>query len=120
MLSSMASTPQITVHHRIPDAGVLLGLVRAENVSIGPANAELANALSATIRRSADELDPITDKRRRAARDMLRNGQYKPTGRGKPANEYLLRLARQHTRDEGNSPESTGPLMPTIWSVCAT
>ena len=24
---------------------------------------------------------------------MLRNGSYKPTGRGKPANEYLLRAA---------------------------
>ncbi len=30
---------------------------------------------------------------RRAVRDMLRQGGYKPTGRGKPASEYLVRAA---------------------------
>ncbi len=30
---------------------------------------------------------------RAAVRDMLRHGGYKPTGRGKPASEYLLRAA---------------------------
>lgn len=32
---------------------------------------------------------------RSAIRDMLRHGGYKPTGRGKPASEYLLRTANQ-------------------------
>ncbi|NND71677.1 MAG: hypothetical protein HKN43_08860 [Rhodothermales bacterium] len=30
--------------------------------------------------------------RRKAVRDTLRNGVYKPAGRGKPASEYLLRM----------------------------
>lgn len=30
---------------------------------------------------------------RKAARDLLRKGGYRPTGRGKPASEYLLRAA---------------------------
>ena len=30
---------------------------------------------------------------RKAARDLLRHGGYKPTGRGKPASEYLVRAA---------------------------
>ena len=30
---------------------------------------------------------------RRAVRDLLRHGGYKPTGRGKPASEYLVRAA---------------------------
>src|SRR6266550_2411654 len=30
---------------------------------------------------------------RGAVRDMLRHGGYKPTGRGKPASEYLVRAA---------------------------
>jgi DNA/RNA-binding domain of Phe-tRNA-synthetase-like protein len=34
---------------------------------------------------------------RGAVRDMLRHGGYKPTGRGKPASEYLLRAASDGT-----------------------
>jgi len=32
---------------------------------------------------------------RAAVRDMLRHGGYKPTGRGKPASEYLVRVASE-------------------------
>jgi DNA/RNA-binding domain of Phe-tRNA-synthetase-like protein len=32
---------------------------------------------------------------RTAVRDMLRHGGYKPTGRGKPASEYLVRAAQE-------------------------
>lgn len=35
------------------------------------------------------------DELRSAIRDMLRHGGYKPTGRGKPASEYLLRVAQE-------------------------
>ena len=34
---------------------------------------------------------------RGAVRDMLRHGGYKPTGRGKPASEYLVRAASEGT-----------------------
>lgn len=34
---------------------------------------------------------------RAAARDLLRHGGYKPTGRGKPASEYLVRAAAEGT-----------------------
>jgi DNA/RNA-binding domain of Phe-tRNA-synthetase-like protein len=34
---------------------------------------------------------------RAAVRDMLRHGGYKPTGRGKPASEYLVRAATEGT-----------------------
>ncbi len=33
------------------------------------------------------------EETRAAVRDMLRHGGYKPTGRGKPASEYLVRVA---------------------------
>ena len=36
-----------------------------------------------------------SDALRTAVRDMLRHGGYKPTGRGKPASEYLLRTAQE-------------------------
>ena len=34
-----------------------------------------------------------SEELRAAVRDMLRHGGYKPTGRGKPASEYLVRAA---------------------------
>jgi DNA/RNA-binding domain of Phe-tRNA-synthetase-like protein len=38
-----------------------------------------------------------TEETRAAVRDLLRWGGYKPTGRGKPASEYLVRAATEHT-----------------------
>lgn len=37
-----------------------------------------------------------SDEVRRAIRDLLRHGGYKPTGRGKPASEYLLGAAAEN------------------------
>ena len=38
---------------------------------------------------------PRSEELRGAVRDMLRHGGYKPTGRGKPASEYLVRTAEE-------------------------
>ena len=45
------------------------------------------------------------DAVRGAVRDLLRHGGYKPTGRGKPASEYLLRAAGDGT---------LGPINPAV------
>lgn len=37
-----------------------------------------------------------TEELRTAVRDMLRHGGYKPTGRGKPASEYLVRAGEEN------------------------
>ena len=46
---------------------------------------------------ATDAAAPVSssDALRTAVRDMLRHGGYKPTGRGKPASEYLLRTAQE-------------------------
>jgi len=43
----------------------------------------------------ADAAAPVarSEEMRAAIRDMMRHGGYKPTGRGKPASEYLVRAA---------------------------
>lgn len=38
------------------------------------------------------------EERRKAVRDVLRNGKYKPAGRGKPANEYLSGIWKKSGR----------------------
>ncbi|HET9957452.1 MAG TPA: phenylalanine--tRNA ligase beta subunit-related protein [Polyangiaceae bacterium] len=54
---------------------------------------------------AATPLAPVTDRLRSSVRDLLRHGGYKPTGRGKPASEYLVRAA-----DEG----SLKPINPAV------
>ena len=70
---------------------VAAGIVIGRQCSIGPAPAGLSAALDAAIAaaRSRQETASITGP----VRDMLRRGKYKPTGRGKPASEYLLQAA---------------------------
>ena len=49
--------------------------------------------LAALLDLQADVPLQRTEELRGAARDLLRHGGYKPTGRGKPASEYLVRAA---------------------------
>lgn len=46
-----------------------------------------------------DAVAPVarSEEIRGAVRSMLRHGGYKPTGRGKPASEYLVRAAEENT-----------------------
>lgn len=79
--------------------GVEVALVLVEDVTVGPADPALNRALDEALARL-----PESDEARRAeVRDILRFGKYKPTGRGKPASEYLARAAR-----EGQFPRING------------
>lgn len=75
--------------------GAAIGLAYAHGVQLEPASAELSAALDAELERArtAPPVDP--DPRTTTVRDLLRFGTYKPTGRGKPASEYLLNAARE-------------------------
>lgn len=53
--------------------------------------------LLALLAPDADAPMRHSDEIRQQVRDLLRHGGYKPTGRGKPASEYLLRAAGEHT-----------------------
>ncbi len=74
--------------------GVVLGWVLGEGVRVGPCGrtweAEFERALE---RWRGRQEDPETTQLKAEVRRMLRHGSYKPTGRGKPASEYLLQAA---------------------------
>jgi DNA/RNA-binding domain of Phe-tRNA-synthetase-like protein len=53
--------------------------------------------LQALLRPTAEAPLRADDAVRAAVRDLLRHGGYKPTGRGKPASEYLVRAATEGT-----------------------
>ena len=97
---------RITVHNRLARSDVTLGVVVASGVESGPAPTALAAELEAAMAaRRATPLSAAQEAVRTASRDILRNGAYKPTGRGKPASEYLMRAA-----SEGNFPRINGPV----------
>ncbi len=54
---------------------------------------ETPASLSALFAVDADAPLSRSEEVRAAVRDLLRHGGYKPTGRGKPASEYLVRAA---------------------------
>ena len=70
-----------------------LGLVQAGGVRCEPSSPALLAELSAL--ESAIKADPtrFPEATRAAIRNVLRKGGYKPTGRGKPASEFLLGAA---------------------------
>jgi len=76
--------------HPLLDAGVFLADYDAP---LG----ELATPASVTALFQLDAAAPLerSEEVRAAVRKLLRHGGYKPTGRGKPASEYLVRAAEE-------------------------
>jgi DNA/RNA-binding domain of Phe-tRNA-synthetase-like protein len=96
----------LTIHHRISRSDLALGLVQIEDAEVGPADPRLGAELEGCIaRRKSGALSVEEEALRKGSRDILRNGRYRPTGRGKPASEYLMRAA-----EEGNFPRINGPV----------
>ncbi|MCK6545246.1 hypothetical protein L6R52_05210 [Myxococcota bacterium] len=82
------------IHVSLAAPKLAVGLVVARGCATTPAPDALARAIddeltAAKARSAAGGVEVITGP----VRDMLRHGKYKPTGRGKPASEYLDRSA---------------------------
>jgi DNA/RNA-binding domain of Phe-tRNA-synthetase-like protein len=85
---------KISVQH--PANLVKIGFIYATQVRPTEPLELLETHLAETLaKRSHAELEPTEDALRMAARDMLRFQSYKPTGRAKPASEYLIRTAQE-------------------------
>lgn len=90
----MDGRPALRIDMEAP--GVAVGWVHAEGVENGPSPEELLAEVRRTVGVAVASKDsPESALRKAAARDMLRFGAYKPTGRGKPASEYLLNAAAE-------------------------
>jgi DNA/RNA-binding domain of Phe-tRNA-synthetase-like protein len=85
----------IYVHNNLPRDDTALGIVRAESLTVARMPPGFEARLDALLATRTAPLNETREAVRKAARDVLRNGRYKPTGRGKPASEYLLRSAQQ-------------------------
>ncbi len=85
--------PPLDVDIALPD--LILGVISARGVCSGPSPAPLRAEIDAAVAsvRAAPEAPPPAVKK--AVRDLLRTRGYRPSGRGKPASEYLVGAARR-------------------------
>jgi DNA/RNA-binding domain of Phe-tRNA-synthetase-like protein len=72
-----------------------VGLVDAKGVNIADPSTELREYCVGEVERIAQAGTTGGDDRRDAVRRLLRHGGFKPAGRNKPAQEYLLRTAHE-------------------------
>jgi len=87
---------QLTIAEDVRDLAV--GVVIVSGARIEESEAELREHCDATVRRVLAAGADGGDARRAAVRQFLRYGGFKPSGRNKPAQEYLLRVATQEGR----------------------
>ena len=90
-----AKKRMIFIHHDIPREDAALGIVRAEALMVDQTPPGFEDELRALLEARAVAPAEKDEATRRAVRGLLRNGRYKPKGRGKPASEYLLRTVQQ-------------------------
>jgi len=87
-------SPLISILHNGPET-LRIGFLAADGVEPERRPSELDGGLDEMLSSRAAGLSGSEDAWRQQVRDILRNGKYKPTGRGKPASEYLLRAASE-------------------------
>lgn len=85
----------LEIHHQVPRNDLGIGIVWATGIQADAVPPSFDQALEELLAMRKQSLNQREEVVRKAARDVLRNGRYKPTGRGKPASEYLLRTALQ-------------------------
>ena len=73
--------------------GVALGIVEARGVVVEASPDSLVQKINSKIK----EIDDISQDLKKSVRDMLRLYGFKPSGRNKPASEYLYQAAQKGT-----------------------
>jgi DNA/RNA-binding domain of Phe-tRNA-synthetase-like protein len=83
----------VTIDGAVKD--LQIGVVFGQGLTIGPGNSDLRRAIEQRVSQVVERGPSGGDPRREAVRGMLRAGGFKPAGRNKPAQEYLLRTVRE-------------------------
>jgi DNA/RNA-binding domain of Phe-tRNA-synthetase-like protein len=101
----MTSRPALSIDRSLDPCPVRTALVWGSGMPGCPSSGGPPAFLQQLLDRvkAGEELVPA--ERKAAVRDMLRRGAYKPSGRGKPASEYLMAAARA-----GDFPLVNGPV----------
>jgi DNA/RNA-binding domain of Phe-tRNA-synthetase-like protein len=82
------------VQNSLQERGLVVGVVIAYDVAVRPSSQELESELGELVaHRKTQEFPPASTKE--AVRNLLKIGGFKPSGRNKPASEYLANAARE-------------------------
>ena len=84
-------------------ATLQLGIVLAAGVQCAASAEQLLEQMLAAEALVRVDASAFPEPVRKAVRDVLRVGGYKPTGRGKPASEYLVGAARERVLPRVNN-----------------
>ncbi|GMQ82513.1 MAG: hypothetical protein BMS9Abin05_1967 [Rhodothermia bacterium] len=93
----------ISIHHDGPTL-LRLGFIKAEALKMDAIPEGFETRLESLLQSRREGLSETEDSWRQSVRDILRNGTYKPTGRGKPASEYLIRASAEEKFPRINAP----------------
>ena len=85
------------MHFKLEHPTLRLALVTADGVECAASSEDLLELMRRAEQSVRADASAFPEAVRAEMRNVLRVGGYKPTGRGKPASEFLLRIAR----DEG-------------------
>lgn len=77
--------------------GLAVGIVEATAIRLEPAGEALNQYKQDVVRRTLADGMRGGEERRAAVRQLLRAGGYRPAGRNKPAQEYLLRTVSEQS-----------------------
>jgi DNA/RNA-binding domain of Phe-tRNA-synthetase-like protein len=78
-------------------ADLAVGITESLDVQLQPSGEELRAYCQDVVQRSLAQGLRGGEERRNAVRQLLRSGGYKPSGRNKPAQEYLLRTITEES-----------------------
>jgi DNA/RNA-binding domain of Phe-tRNA-synthetase-like protein len=96
----------IRVINRIEDPRLILGVVEITGGTVRDASAELREETQAVCAALLDPAHELPDATRKAVRGALKVGGFSPTGRSRPASEYLL----ADLRERGEFNHISGPV----------
>jgi DNA/RNA-binding domain of Phe-tRNA-synthetase-like protein len=116
----MTSRPTLSIDSSLDPCPVRTALVWGAGMPGCPSSQGIPGFLQQVLDRVKAGEDLVSAERKAAVRDMLRHGEYKPSGRGKPASEYLMAAARAGDFPLVNCPVDVNNAVSLQWGYPAS
>ncbi|HET6451154.1 MAG TPA: hypothetical protein VFI08_07565, partial [Spirochaetia bacterium] len=116
----MSDRPTLLIDPSVDPCPARAALVWAVGMPGCASTAEMPGFLKEILDRVAAGESLVPAERKAAVRDMLRHGAYKPSGRSKPASEYLLGAAVSGSFPLVNPPVDVNNAVSLQWGYPAS
>ena len=104
------------VTNNCKEIGLIAGIVTATNIKITESDEKLKNEIEKLLDEKQKE-ENIDREILTSVRKMLKNGGYKPSGRNKPASEYLLRTVSEKNFPSINNVVDINNYFSVLWGL---